>query len=111
MISLHNSTFFVSNRSLMHHDNQKIIFFDNFYQMFPICDRKDFQIFSLIKEVSLLSTPLPLSTSIITLGKKNDDEKTLFLKIIWLYKVGLTIKAPSIKKGCLIFIGMTQTLL
>ena len=34
---------------------------------------------------SLLSTPLPLWTSIITLGKKNDDEKTLLLKIIWLY--------------------------
>ena len=29
---------------------------------------------------SLLSTPLPLWTSIITLGKKNDDEKTLLLK-------------------------------
>ena len=30
---------------------------------------------------SLLSTPLPLWTSIITLGKKIDDEKTLLLKI------------------------------
>ena len=35
-------------------------------------------------ETSLLSTPLPLWTSIITLGKKNDDEKTLLLKVIWL---------------------------
>ena len=26
-------------------------------------------------------------TSIITLGKKIDDEKTLLLKIIWLYEV------------------------
>jgi len=26
----------------------------------------------------LLNTPLPLWTSIITLGKKNDDEKSLF---------------------------------
>jgi hypothetical protein len=33
---------------------------------------------------SLLSTPLPLWTSIITLGKKNDDEKTLLLETIWL---------------------------
>ena len=30
------------------------------------------------------TTPLPLWTSIITFGKKNDDEKTLLLKIIWL---------------------------
>ena len=29
---------------------------------------------------SLLSTPLPLWTSIITLGKKNDDKKHCFLK-------------------------------
>ena len=35
-------------------------------------------------ESSLLSTPLPFWTCIITLGKKNDDEKTLLLKIIWL---------------------------
>jgi hypothetical protein len=35
---------------------------------------------------SLLSTPLPLWTSIITVGKKNDDEKTLLIKIIWLYR-------------------------
>ena len=38
----------------------------------------------LIHGTSLLSTPLPLWTSIITLGKKIDDEKTLLLKIIWL---------------------------
>ena len=34
---------------------------------------------------SLLSTPLPLWTSIITLGKKIDDKKTLLLKKNWLY--------------------------
>ena len=39
----------------------------------------------LIHGTSLLSTPLSLWTSIITLGKKIDDEKTLLLKIIWLY--------------------------
>ena len=33
---------------------------------------------------SLLSTPLPFWTSIITLGKKIDDEKTLLLRKIWL---------------------------
>ena len=33
----------------------------------------------------MLSFPLPLWTSIMTLGKKNDDEKTLLLKSIWLY--------------------------
>ena len=32
----------------------------------------------------LVQTPLPLWTSIITLSKKNDDEKKLLLKIIWL---------------------------
>jgi hypothetical protein len=38
----------------------------------------------LIHGTSLVCTPLPLLDSIITLGKKNDDEKTLLLKIIWL---------------------------
>ena len=38
----------------------------------------------LIHETSLLSTPLQLWTFIITLSKKNDDEKKLLLKIIWL---------------------------
>ena len=38
----------------------------------------------LIHGTSLLRTPLSLWTSIITLGKKIDDEKTLLLKIIWL---------------------------
>ena len=41
----------------------------------------------LIHGTSLLSTPLPLWNSIATSGKKNDDEKTLLLKIIWLYCV------------------------
>ena len=34
----------------------------------------------LLDGTSLMSTPLPLWTSIITLGKKIDDEKTLLLK-------------------------------
>ena len=33
---------------------------------------------------SLLSTPLPLWTTIITLGKKKYDEKTLIFKKFWL---------------------------
>ena len=38
----------------------------------------------LIHGTTLLSSPFPLWTYIITLGKKDDDEKTLLLKIIWL---------------------------
>ena len=37
-------------------------------------------------ETSLLSTTLPLWTYIITLGKQIDDEKTLLLKTIGLYR-------------------------
>ena len=40
-----------------------------------------------MQENTVLSTPLPLMTSIITLDKKNDDEETLLLKIIWLYQI------------------------
>ena len=39
----------------------------------------------LIHGTNLLTTPLPLWSSIITLGKKIDDEKTLLHKKIWLY--------------------------
>ena len=32
----------------MHHDSKKK-FYDNFYFMFPICDRKKFRIFQLLE--------------------------------------------------------------
>ena len=47
--------------------------------MYTVCFLKH-----LIHGTSLLSTPLPLWTFIITLGEKNDDEKTLLPKMIWL---------------------------
>ena len=43
----------VPHKSLMHHDSQKIIFCDNFYLLFPICDRKDFEIFSLLRKLQI----------------------------------------------------------
>ena len=48
-----------------------------------------------IHGTSLLSTPLPLWTFIITLGKKNDNQKTLPLKIIWLYDVTVLTETQS----------------
>ena len=55
----------------------------------------------LIPGTSLLSILLPLWTSIITLGKKNDDEKTLLLKLIWLYWGDIDI-SPSFHPSSLI---------
>ena len=50
---------------------------------------------------SLLSTPLPLCSSIITLGKKIDDEKTLLLKKIWLRRFLISRKQRNTwKKTC-----------
>ena len=33
----------------MHHDSQKIIFYHNFYLLFPICKRKEFKLFQLLE--------------------------------------------------------------
>ena len=40
------------HKSLMHHSSQKLVFYDNSYLMFSICDRKDFEIFGLKKCLS-----------------------------------------------------------
>ena len=54
-----------------------------------------------LHRTSLLSTPLPFWTSIITLGKKIDDEKTLLLKKIWLRRFLISRKQRNTwKKTC-----------
>ena len=40
---------------------------------------------SKMHSTSLLSTPWPFWTDILSQVSKNDDEKTLLLKVIWLY--------------------------
>ena len=45
--------------------------------------------------------------SIITLGKENDDEKTMLRKIIWLYQILANIiasKVHSFYKQCALFV-------
>ena len=39
----------------------------------------------MVKSTSLISTPSPFRTGLLSQVSKNDDEKTLFLSIIWLY--------------------------
>ena len=46
---------------------------------------------SKIHSPSLLSTPWPCWTGILSQVSKNDDEKTLLLRVIWLYTL-LTIR-------------------
>ena len=53
----------------------------------------------LIHGTSLLRTTLPPSTSFFTLGKKIHDEKTLLLKIIWLYLLFSTCLVQEILKS------------
>ena len=36
-------------KSLMHHDIQKIISYHDFYLFFPICKRKEFELFQLLE--------------------------------------------------------------
>jgi len=40
---------------------------------------------SKIHNTSLLSTPWPIWTAILSQVTKNDDEKTLLFRVIWLY--------------------------
>ena len=42
---------------------------------------------SKMHSTSLLSTPWPFWTGILSQVSKNDDEKTLLLRVIWLYVI------------------------
>ena len=54
--------------------------FTNILTLKPNYFKKQCFFTDMIHETSLLSTPLPRWISIIILGKKNVDEKTLLLK-------------------------------
>ena len=60
----------------MHHDSQKIIFCDNFYLLFPICDRKDFEKCSLLRKLQISHSPLAPSSQVLL-----DRSKALQVKI------------------------------
>ena len=49
------------HESLMHHDSQKFIFYDNFNLIFPVYDRKDFDFFFTFEEVTNVAFSLSSS--------------------------------------------------